>query len=155
VLTIWESSLGAFLLSASLQLYIVIIHYISFISYTCWVPTISVFNFAIFPCQSNLLLRRWWWRILQRGVLGLHCPDCFFYGLWSLLLFCFTRADLVSNEQYLCNNYTLSVIVGYLWMLYVYACGINDHGHTCDEYLVLFAKSGMTSTPVGRVRIFS
>jgi hypothetical protein len=23
-------------------------------------------------------------------------------------------------------------------------CGINDHGHTCDEYLVLFTKSGMT-----------
>jgi hypothetical protein len=22
-------------------------------------------------------------------------------------------------------------------------CGINDHGHTCDEYLVLLAKSGM------------
>jgi hypothetical protein len=24
-------------------------------------------------------------------------------------------------------------------------CGINDLGHTCDEYLVLPAKSGMTS----------
>jgi hypothetical protein len=23
-------------------------------------------------------------------------------------------------------------------------CGINDSGHTCDEYLVLLAKSGMT-----------
>jgi hypothetical protein len=23
-------------------------------------------------------------------------------------------------------------------------CGINDPGHTCDEYLVLLAKSGMT-----------
>jgi hypothetical protein len=25
-------------------------------------------------------------------------------------------------------------------------CGINDPMHTCDEYLVLFAKSGMTLT---------
>ncbi len=24
-------------------------------------------------------------------------------------------------------------------------CGINDLGHTCDEYLVLLAKLGMTS----------
>jgi hypothetical protein len=23
-------------------------------------------------------------------------------------------------------------------------CGINDPGHTCDEYLVLLVKSGMT-----------
>jgi hypothetical protein len=23
-------------------------------------------------------------------------------------------------------------------------CGINDHEHTYDEYLILFAKSGMT-----------
>jgi hypothetical protein len=23
-------------------------------------------------------------------------------------------------------------------------CGINDPGHTCDEYLVLFTKSGLT-----------
>jgi hypothetical protein len=33
---------------------------------------------------------------------------------------------------------------GYLWALYVSVCEINDHGHTCDEYLVLLAKSGMT-----------
>jgi hypothetical protein len=26
-------------------------------------------------------------------------------------------------------------------------CGINDPGHTCDEYLVLLAKLGMTITP--------
>jgi hypothetical protein len=24
-------------------------------------------------------------------------------------------------------------------------CGINDLGHTCDEYLVLFTKLGMTT----------
>jgi hypothetical protein len=30
-------------------------------------------------------------------------------------------------------------------------CGINDHGHTCDEYLVLFAKSGMTCCGLSKV----
>jgi hypothetical protein len=36
--------------------------------------------------------------------------------------------------------------------LYVRVCGINDPGHTCDEYFILLVKSGMTSTPgtVGR-----
>jgi hypothetical protein len=52
---------------------------IPFYSYTCWVPTIGVLNLAIFPCHSNLLLRRWWWRILWRGVLGFRCPSCFSY----------------------------------------------------------------------------
>jgi hypothetical protein len=48
-------------------------HYlcISFIYYTCWVPTISVLNLAIFLCFSNLLLRRRRWTgIPWRGVLG-------------------------------------------------------------------------------------
>jgi hypothetical protein len=31
----------------------------------------------------------------------------------------------------------------YLWTLYVCLCGINDSGHTCDEYLVLLAKLGL------------
>jgi hypothetical protein len=35
---------------------------------------------------------------------------------------------------------------GYLWTLYVRVCGVIDLGHTCDEYLVLLAKSGMTDT---------
>jgi hypothetical protein len=30
---------------------------------------------------------------------------------------------------------------------YVHVCGINDLGHTYDEYLVLFTKSGMTPAP--------
>jgi hypothetical protein len=32
---------------------------------------------------------------------------------------------------------------GYLSTLYVCVCGINDPGHTCDEYLILLAKLGM------------
>jgi hypothetical protein len=31
----------------------------------------------------------------------------------------------------------------YLWTLYIRVCGINDPGHTYDEYLVLFTKLGM------------
>jgi hypothetical protein len=33
-------------------------------------------------------------------------------------------------------------------MLYVHVCAINDPGHTSDEYLVLFAKSGMTEVVI-------
>jgi hypothetical protein len=51
------------------------------ISYTCWVPIVSVLIPTISP--SNLLLRRRrWCVILQRGVLGLHCPSCIF--LWIM-----------------------------------------------------------------------
>jgi hypothetical protein len=38
------------------------------------------------------------------------------------------------------------MVFGYMWTLYVRVCEINDPGHTCDEYLVLLAKSGMTLT---------
>jgi hypothetical protein len=36
------------------------------------------------------------------------------------------------------------VTFGYLRTLYVRVCGINEPGHTCEEYMVLFAKLGMT-----------
>jgi hypothetical protein len=60
--------------------------YISFIYCTCWVPTISVLNLAIFPYYSNLLLRRRRWsRILRRGVLGYALPQLLF--LWHYGVF--------------------------------------------------------------------
>jgi hypothetical protein len=34
---------------------------------------------------------------------------------------------------------------GFMWTLFVCVCGINDPGYTCDEYLVLLAKLGMTA----------
>jgi hypothetical protein len=72
--------------------------YISFIYCTYWVPTISVLNLSIFPCYSNLLLRRWRWTgILRRVVLGyvlpqlpfLWCYRVFRYSisLWVILVF--------------------------------------------------------------------
>jgi hypothetical protein len=30
-------------------------------------------------------------------------------------------------------------------------CGTNDHGHTCDEYMVLLAKSIMAGVEVHKV----
>jgi hypothetical protein len=63
--------------------------YISFIYCTCWVPTISVHNLAIFPCYSNMLLRsRRWTGILGRGVLLYALPRLLF--LWHYGVFhCF------------------------------------------------------------------
>jgi hypothetical protein len=69
--------------------------------------------------------------------------------LRSLLLFCFTRESLSLLRHYLCNKYTLFVPFGYLWTLYIYVYGINDSGHTCDEYLVLLAKLDMTEVVPG------
>jgi hypothetical protein len=47
----------------------------------------SVLNLAIFPCHSNLLLRRRGWTgILRRGVLGYVLPRLLF--LWCYGVFC-------------------------------------------------------------------
>jgi hypothetical protein len=100
----------------SLMPYIsLLLPYISFISCTCWVPTISVLNLAIFPCHSNLLLRRRRWTgIPQRGVLGYASPRLPFLWLWSLPLFRFAESRLSLYGHQLCNNYTL-----YFWHLVI------------------------------------
>jgi hypothetical protein len=148
VLIIWESSICAFLLTILLQFYLDVIPCISFYSCTCWVPTISVLNLAISPCCTNLLLRRWrWTEILRRWVLGYALPWLLF--LWHYGVFhCFTSQEsrLSFWRHYLCNKYTIFMTFGYLWTLCVRVCGINDPGHTCDEYLVLLAKSSMTDS---------
>jgi hypothetical protein len=90
--------------------------YISFIYCTCWVPTISVLNLAIFPCYSNLLLRRKRWTgILRREVLGYVLPRLPFllcYGVfrWSVSL----RVVLVSKYIIYVITYTL-----YSWHLVI------------------------------------
>jgi hypothetical protein len=86
MLTIWESSVGAFLHLTLLWLYLwyYIMHII--ISCTCWVPTISVLNLAIFLCCTNLLFKSWRrFGILRWGVLDKRLPpvDC----LWSYVSF--------------------------------------------------------------------
>jgi hypothetical protein len=86
VLIIGELCIGAFLLILLLQFYPSYYLSLSFYSCTCWVPTISVLNLAIFPCYSNLLLRRGGWtRILWRGVLGYVLPQLSF--LWCYRVF--------------------------------------------------------------------
>jgi hypothetical protein len=83
VLIIEESCIGAFLLILLLQFYLCYYLALSFYFCTCCVPTISVLNLAIFPCYSNLLLRRrGWTRILRWGVLGYVLP-------WLSFLWCY------------------------------------------------------------------
>jgi hypothetical protein len=83
VLIIGESCIGAFLLILLLQFYPCYYLALSFYSCTCWVPSISVLNLAIFSCYSNLLLRRRGWTgILRRRVLGYMLP-------WLSFLWCY------------------------------------------------------------------
>jgi hypothetical protein len=98
--------------------------YISFIYCTCWVPTISVLNLTIFPCYSNLLLRRWRWaRILRWEVLGYVFPRLPF--LWCYGVFrCFISLRVVLVFRYIIyviiilNSWHL-VICEHFW-LYVW-----------------------------------
>jgi hypothetical protein len=102
--------------------------YISFISCTCWVPTISVLNLAIFPCHSNLLLRRRGWTgILRRGVLGYAPPRLPF--LWFYGVFCCS----ISLRVVVFKDIIYAIIIlyimtfGYPWALLV----------VCVEQLIL------------------
>jgi hypothetical protein len=89
MLIICESSIGVFLHLTLLQLYLwyYILHII--ISYTCWVPTISVLNLAISLYCTNLLLRSWrrfgilWWGILDEWLPPVDCM--WSYGVVPLL----------------------------------------------------------------------
>jgi hypothetical protein len=93
--------------------------YISFISYTCWVPTISVLNLAIFPCYSNLLLRRGrctgilWWIVL--GYASPRLPFLWCYGVfrYSVSL----RVVLVFKDIIYVIIILYVMTFGYLWAL--------------------------------------
>jgi hypothetical protein len=83
-------------------------HYLykSFIYCTCWVPTISVLNLAIFPSYSSLLLRRRRWsRIHWWGVLGYMLPRLLF--LWCYGVFCYS----ISLRDILVFKDTIYVII--------------------------------------------
>jgi hypothetical protein len=86
VLTIGESWIGAFLLIILLQFYHCYYLTLSFYSFTCWVPTISVLNLAIFPCYSYLMLRRRGWTGILQRVLGYVLSRLSF--LWCYGVFC-------------------------------------------------------------------
>jgi hypothetical protein len=111
VLIIGESYIGAFLLILLSQFYPCYYLALPFYSCTCWVPTISVLNLAIFPL---LLRRRGWTRILRRGVLSYVLPQLSFlwcYGVfrWSILL----RVIIVFRDT------IYVIIVLYSWHLVI------------------------------------
>jgi hypothetical protein len=113
--------------------------YISFISCTCWVPTISVLNLAIFPCYSNLLLRRRWWTgILRWGVPGYASPWLTF--LWCYGVFrCFVslRVVIVFKDIIYVIVILYTMTFGYLWALLAVCVEQLILGHAYDEYSVL------------------
>jgi hypothetical protein len=113
--------------------------YISFISWTCWVPTISVLNLAIFPCYLNLRLkRRGWTGILRRGVLGYVPPRLLF--LWCYGVFHYSvslRAILVFKDILYVIIIFYIMTFGYLWALLAVCVEQLILGHAYDEYSVL------------------
>jgi hypothetical protein len=116
VLIIIESSIGAFLLTILLQFYPCYYIALSFYSCTCWVPTKSVLNLAIFPCYSSLLLRRRrWTRILRRGVLGYVLPRLSF--LWSYRVF---RYSVSLRVIIVFRDITYVIIILYSWHMVIY-----------------------------------
>jgi hypothetical protein len=129
VLIIGESSIGAFLLTVLLHFYSCYYLALSFYSCTRWVPTISVLNLAIFPCYSNLLLKRRRWNgILQRGVLGYVSHRLSF--LWSYVVF---RYSVSLRVILVCRDIIYKIIVLYLWHLVIF-----EHFLTvCVEQLIL------------------
>jgi hypothetical protein len=88
---------------------------ISFYCCTCWVPTISVLNPAIFPCYSNLLLRRRGWAgILRWGVRGYVLPRLLF--LWCYGVF---RCSVSLRVIIVFRDITYVIIILYSWHLVV------------------------------------
>jgi hypothetical protein len=115
VLIIGESCIGAFLLILLLQFYPCYCLALSFYSWTCWVPTISVLNIAIFPCYSNLLLRRRGWiEILWWGVLCYVLPRLSF--LWCYGVF---RCSVPLRVIKVFRDTTYVIIILYLLHLVI------------------------------------
>jgi hypothetical protein len=116
VLIIGESCIGAFLLILLLQFYPWYYLALSFYSYNCWVPTISVLILAIFPCYSNLRLRRRGWTgILRWGVLGCLLPQLSF--LWCYGVFRYSvplRVIIVFRDTVF-----VIIIILYSWHLVI------------------------------------
>jgi hypothetical protein len=129
VLIIGESSICAFLLIILLQFYPC--YYLALLFYpcTCWVPTISVLNHVIFPCYSNLLLRRRRWTgILWRRVLGYVLPRLPL--LWSYGVF---HCSVSLRIIIIFRDITYVIILLYSWHLVIYEHFLS----ICVEQLIL------------------
>jgi hypothetical protein len=132
-----ELSIGAFPLTILLQFYPCYYLTLSFYSYTCGVPTISVLNLAIFPSNSNLLLRRRRWTgILRWGVLGYVLPRLPF--LWSYGVFhCSVSLRVIIVFRDITYSWHL-VICEHFWP-YVW----NNWSWSCIRWVLDFGiKSG-------------
>jgi hypothetical protein len=98
--------------------------YISFISCTCWVPTISILNLVIFPCYSNLLFRRRRWTgILRRGVLGYASPRLSF--LWCYRVFCCSVSPRVA---FVFKDINYVIIILYIYDIWL---SVSTFGRMC------------------------
>jgi hypothetical protein len=128
VLIIGGSSIVAFLLIILLQFYPCYYLALSFYSCTCWVSTISVLNLTIFPCYSNLLLRRWRWTgILRWGDLGYVSLQLPF--LWSYGVFC---CSISLRVVLVFRDIIYVMIVLYLWHLVI-----------CEHFLSVYVEQLM------------
>jgi hypothetical protein len=98
--------------------------YISFIYCTSWVPTISVLNLAIFPCDSDLLLRRRRWTgILQRWFLGYVLPRLLF--LWCCGVF---RYSILLRVILVFKEIIYVIIILYIRDIWL---SMSTFGHMC------------------------
>jgi hypothetical protein len=129
MLIIGVSSIGAFLLTILLKFYPC--YYLALLFYpcTCWVPTISVLNLAIFTYYSNLLLRsRRWTGNLRRRVLGYVLPRLSF--LWSYEVF---RCSDSLRVVIVFRDITYVTIILYSWYLIICEHFLS----VCVEQLIL------------------
>jgi hypothetical protein len=96
VLRIGESCTGAFLLILLLQFYPCYYLALSFYCCTCWVPTISVLNLAIFPLllKPAAQKKRMDWNSLTRSSRLRVAPVVVPVVLWSLPLFSSVESHL-------------------------------------------------------------
>jgi hypothetical protein len=118
VLIINESSIGAFLHSALLQLYPCYYGMHIIFSHTCWVPTISVLNLA------KLLLRSW--RrigVFRWGVLGERLPRSIAYGV-LVFFHCYvsTVFDLIFCERHYSIINIIYCDIGYSVSIFCMVC---------------------------------
>jgi hypothetical protein len=114
-----------------------------FYSYTCWVPIITVLSLAIFPCYSNLLLRRRGWTgILRRGVLGYVLSRLSF--MWSYGVF---RCSVPLRIVIVFRDTIYVIIILYSWHLlsvniFGRMCGTTDPGSCIWWVLGFDIKTG-------------
>jgi hypothetical protein len=107
---------SAFLLIAICLIYLVITYTYNIFYHTCCVPTIRVLNLAIFPCYSNVLLRRRrWTRIFWWGVLGYVLPPLPF--LWCYGVF---RCSILLRVILVFRDIIYVIIIPYSWHLVIY-----------------------------------